>query len=124
MQVSPNFGGVGAIQKVIFRILPASPYQQVYHSQDISMLPSLYFEEGKIQDAYDSLAIVAKSGKIPALEFSLLCLMDILTKALRLCGVHTRGGQTYGNALALILPILDSDSSQGLLWGWDILLSE
>lgn len=67
--------------------------EQVYHSQDINILPSLYFEEGKIQDAYDSLAIVAKSGKIPALEFSLLCPMDILTKALRLCGVHTRGGQ-------------------------------
>jgi len=68
--------------------------EQIYHSQDISMLSSLYFEEGRIHDAYGNLAIVAKSGKIPTLEFSLLGPVDILTKAFRLCGVHTRRGQT------------------------------
>lgn len=46
--------------------------EQVYHSWDISMLSALYFEEGKIHDAYGSLAIVAKGGKISTLEFSLL----------------------------------------------------
>lgn len=58
------------------------------------MLSALYFEKGKIHDAYGSLAIVAKGGKISTLEFSLLGPMDILTKAFRLCGVPIRRGQT------------------------------